>query len=126
MFASATIPAGLGADGMTPDEQRQFESLRMQMLLGRLIHMIPVDVPVFEYIIRGGEIQAMPKKPGTDDEQRFVMRRLAKVLGFEYTDRPHNGSKDRIAAVGEIDGVRVELWNLVSPCHCSCHSEVAK
>lgn len=121
LFDTVT-PAAPDADGMTPDEKRQFETMRAHRMLGLLIQRIPADVHMYELTMRHDGISAMPHKSGTDDEQRILIRRLAALLdGFEYTDRPHDSSRDRVAAVGEIGGVRVELWSLVDQCQCHCH-----
>lgn len=121
-MSTPTIPADLDSDGMTEAERRQYETRQAMRAEALLIQMVPADIPLAELTIRDGAIEVRPVQDGTDDEQRHLLRRLVRILpGFEFAERPQTASTNRVAAVGEVGGVRVEAWNALRPCHCKCH-----
>jgi hypothetical protein len=124
----AILPDGLDADGMTPDEKRQHDAFIAHRALGLLMQRIPVDVPITRWSIEGFDIEAeLNDLPFTKAQVRSTMRRAAKALGFEYTARPFSTERDKISVIGSVDGVtRCEIWVLVDPCVCSCHSAVTE
>lgn len=120
-MSTPTIPVGLNADGMSEPERRQFETRQAMRVEGLLLQMIPADIDLAEWTIRHDGIEITPSQDGTDDEQRYILRRLVKILGFEFAERPCSPTMNRVSAVGSVNGVRVELWNTLRPCTCKCH-----
>lgn len=124
----ARIPAGLNDDGQTPDEQRQFSALQAYRALGILMQMTPPDVQIASWTIDTNAIYGMHASYGyNDDDLRASMRQMASALGkgFERTEKPHADGRNKMSINGSVNGVHVEVWVLLDPCECSCHSEVS-
>lgn len=120
------IPANLDTDGMTPDEKRQHEQLRAHRALLLLMERVPLQLPIASWTIDSRGIEAMynQHRKGTP-KPRSAMRQLVKALGdgWTHTVRTHDPKHDKINVVGEIEGVRCELWVLVEHCTCDCHGD---
>lgn len=126
------IPAGLDADGMTPDERRQYETLRAQRTLGLLMQRVPIQLNMWSWTVRigihgatdntigiEGHLGSMPN----DHASRAAIMGLAEQFGLAYTEKPHL-SENIITATGFYAGVPVRFLDLVKPCACGC--EVAR
>lgn len=125
------IPASLDTDGMTPDEKRRHEQLRAHRALMLLMERVPLQLPFTNWTIADypTHIAAMYSKSRKGaPEARSAMRRLVKALGdgWELAVKIHDASNEKITVVGEIEGVRCELWVLVDRCTCDCHSAVTE
>ena len=111
---------------LTPGDLHRHESRRRIHALSLLMERVPAELPFINWTIRDypTEILAMysSSRQGATDA-RSAMRRAARVLGdgWERTVRTHDSGSDRISVVGEIDGIRCELWVLVDRCACDCH-----
>lgn len=111
----------------SPDDKRRNDDLRAHRAMGLLMHVIPLNMPFTSWRIDSTGIEALYNIHAhnvSNDQAHVDMRRLAKGLdGFEYTSRPHGNGKDKVSAIGSIGGVRVDLWVLLDPCTCHCHTE---
>lgn len=115
------IPAGLDADGMSPDERRQYDQLRAHRVLGQILMRIPLSIPVPDLVIRGGALELLVTGAGGDHAKRANVMALGEQFELDYTETPHgDGSLNWVAATGTYSGVRVKFWQLVDPCDCGC------
>jgi hypothetical protein len=120
------IPEGLGEDGMTAAEQRQFDNRMAARALCLLVQMVPVDIPIDEWSITDGCVQARHSVDGLSPNQvRASMRRLALRLGegFIQEEFPVGNGMNKAAVVGRLAGVAVRVWVLALACECGCHEE---
>jgi hypothetical protein len=125
--ADDTARTGLNPD-MTPDQLHRHEMRKRAHALSTLMQQVPAELPFTNWTIRDCPIEILAmyssSRAGAADA-RSAMRRVARVLGdgWERTVRTHDSGSDRVSVVGEIDGIRCELWVLVDRCTCSCHAE---
>lgn len=123
-----TLPADVddAETDLSPEEQRRTNDLRAHRAMGLLMQLIPDDMTFTGWTITGSSsVDAMLDVTATgvsDDQARGRMRWLGRLLdGFEFTERPHNATRNRVALKGIVGGVDAELWVLLAPCHCRCH-----
>lgn len=125
---ASTIPAGLDADGMSPEERRQYEMLRAHRVMGLLMQRVPLDIPMTRWsvgdsllgfrvaLVVEGSVGIMP----TDHASRAAVMKLAEQLNLTYSEEPHGDSRNIVSATGRYNGVHVKLFDLVKPCTCGC------
>jgi hypothetical protein len=113
---------------LTADEQKRLALLDAHAALGVLIGRVPMDIPIADWRIQRDGLDCMVNPPwnATDDETRALVRRLAKVVGFEFSERRHNDIQNMVMATGVITTptgaeVPARFWQLVKPCACGCH-----
>lgn len=112
------IPAGLDANGMSPDERRQYETLRAHRALGLLMQRIPVSASIGDWTIRGGRIEILTGGCRTGHAARAKVLLLAEQFGLTYAEKPHINGRNHISASGVYAEASVEFWDLVEPCAC--------
>lgn len=120
--------ANAPAAELTPDERRQAQQLQAHRVLMLLMDRVPLQLPFTNWTISRDGIRAMYSQHQQGaPEPRGAMRRLAaEMLGFEHAVRTHDAQADKISVVGEIEGIRCELWVLVDRCACDCHEGGAR
>lgn len=123
------IPAGLNADGQTPDEARQYQTMtaaRVQMLL---MQRVPMRTEVYTWTIRQGIHASDDNTIGVDVQLKYTrdghaaratVMGLAEQFSLDYTDNPHLCGDNIITATGMYAGVPVRFFDLVEPCKCGC------
>jgi hypothetical protein len=114
------IPAGLDADGMTPDERRQFEMMRAHRAMGLVMARVPISTNLGDCTVRGGCVDILVGGLRSDHDKRAKLMLLAEQFGFEYTEQHHVGDQNMVAATGTYAGAPVKFWQLVRPCSCGC------
>lgn len=123
------IPAGLDADGMSPDERRQYEALRAHRALGLMVQRIPLDIPMWRWSICSGITSSTDNALGidahlgelaNDHASRAAVMKLAEQFGLEYIEKPHINGRNIVSANGRYAEAPVKLWTLVNPCTCGC------
>lgn len=122
------IPAGLDSDGMTPDERRQFETLRAHRALGLLIQRVPVRYTMWRWSICAGVHGVTDRSIGvevtlgstTGHDARATLMGLAEQFGLDYAEKPHGNGDNIVTATGFYAGAPVRFLKLVEPCACGC------
>lgn len=113
-------PVRLDADGMSPDERRQFETLRAHRALGLIVRRVPIGIKLGDLTIRDGCLDMLVGGVRSDHEKRAVVMMLAEQFGFEYTERDHGQGQNKVAATGVYAETSAMFWQLVKPCDCGC------
>lgn len=123
------IPAGLNADGMTPDEARQYQTLRAHRALGLLMQRVPISIPFWRWSISAGIHTAIDNTLGIEatlgdipngHASRAAVMGLSEQFGLDYVEKPHLNGKNIVSATGFYAGVPVKFYDLVEPCACGC------
>lgn len=125
MFATATITPGLDADGMAPDERRQFDAAKAARVLQSIIRRVPLSIRIGDWRIcdsvahLAAGIEVMLSYD-TDHAKRAHVMALSEQFGLEYAETPRSDGQNTVAASGFYQGVPLKFWQLVSPCDCGC------
>lgn len=123
------IPAGLNADGQTPDEARQYQTMTAARIQLLLMQRVPMSLPVWRWSIVPsvagvgdprigveGHLGIMP----SDHASRAAVMKLAEQFDLDYVEKPHSDGKNSVTATGFYAGVPVRFFDLVEPCLCGC------